>query len=86
MSWEDYDGLERGGACNECGEPVEEDWHAYCASCYAERQGCAPTPKRNAEDTDMPAPAFPGDERWKVAFMQGYRKGYQDGRNARDAA
>lgn len=39
MSWTDSDGLERGGACNECGEPVEEEHHAYCADCYAEPQG-----------------------------------------------
>lgn len=39
MSWIDSDGLERGGACNECGEPVEEEHHAYCAACYALQQG-----------------------------------------------
>ncbi len=38
MSWTDRDGVERGGACNECGEQVEEEHHAYCADCYAEQQ------------------------------------------------
>jgi hypothetical protein len=36
VSWDD---LERGGSCNECGEPVEQDHHAYCRDCYAEQQG-----------------------------------------------
>ena len=50
MSWVDGDGLERGGACNECGEPVEEEHHAYCADCYAEQQGWdrPPAPDRDA--------------------------------------
>jgi hypothetical protein len=39
VSWEDNDGLERGGACNECGEPVEEAHHAYCADCYVAQPG-----------------------------------------------
>lgn len=39
MSWEDSDGVERGGSCAECGEPVEEEHHAYCPDCYAEQQG-----------------------------------------------
>lgn len=39
MSWIDSDGLERGGDCNECGEPVVEEWHAYCRDCYADQQG-----------------------------------------------
>lgn len=47
MSWEDADGLERGGACNECGEPVEEEWHAYCQSCFREQQGWT-RPNRDA--------------------------------------
>jgi hypothetical protein len=39
MSWVDRDGLERCGACNECGALVDEDWHAFCVDCYAEQQG-----------------------------------------------
>jgi hypothetical protein len=39
MTWEDHDDLERGGACNECGDPVEREHHAYCPSCYREQQG-----------------------------------------------
>jgi hypothetical protein len=36
----DYnDGLERGGDCNDCGEPVEQEHHAYCASCFREQMG-----------------------------------------------
>ncbi len=27
------------GFCCECGEATDEEWHAYCASCYAEQQG-----------------------------------------------
>ncbi len=37
--WIDRDGLEHGGGCNECGQPVEADHHAYCGDCYAEQQG-----------------------------------------------
>ena len=48
MSWVDGDGLERGGACNDCGAQVEEDHHAYCRDCYAEQQGWT----RPAPDTD----------------------------------
>ena len=39
MSWTDSDGLERGGACNECGADVEEEHHAFCADCFAEQNG-----------------------------------------------
>ena len=39
MSWDDDDELERGGACNECGAPVEEEHHAYCRACFAEQNG-----------------------------------------------
>ena len=49
MSWTDREGLERGGSCNECGEPVEEEWHAYCPRCYAQEQGW---------DEPDPAPAL----------------------------
>lgn len=27
------------GSCQECGEPTDEEWHAYCAECYAAREG-----------------------------------------------
>jgi hypothetical protein len=47
VSWTDNDGLERGGDCNECGEPVEEEHHAYCADCYAEQQGWTPPSYRD---------------------------------------
>jgi hypothetical protein len=39
MSWVDSEGLERGGACNECGAQVEEPYHAYCSDCYAAMNG-----------------------------------------------
>jgi hypothetical protein len=39
MSWENRDGLERGGDCAACGEPVKEAHHAYCRSCYADLRG-----------------------------------------------
>jgi hypothetical protein len=47
MSWEDADGLERGGACNECGEQVEEEYYAYCRSCYRDQMGWS-RPDRDA--------------------------------------
>jgi hypothetical protein len=27
------------GSCQECGAETEEEWHAYCADCYAEQNG-----------------------------------------------
>jgi hypothetical protein len=39
MSWTDGDGLERGGDCNECGQPVEEEHHAYCMDCWRAQNG-----------------------------------------------
>jgi len=27
------------GTCQECGEPTEEEWHAYCSDCFAEQHG-----------------------------------------------
>lgn len=40
MSWYDpVDDVERGGECAECGEPVEQEHHAYCSDCYAEQNG-----------------------------------------------
>ncbi len=50
MSWEDSDGIERGGGCNECGEPVEEEHHAYCESCYREMNGWSS--RRERPDAD----------------------------------
>lgn len=50
MSWIDSDGLERGGACNECGEQVEEEHHAYCSACFAEQQGWDTQPHRPDRD------------------------------------
>ena len=56
MSWVDSEGLERGGDCNECGEPVEEEHHAYCARCFAEQNGWSPPDRdelrRQAEDRE----------------------------------
>ena len=41
MTWDDF--LDRGGPCNECGEPVDEDHHAYCADCFREQMGWKPS-------------------------------------------
>jgi hypothetical protein len=27
------------GSCQECGEPVDEEWHAFCSDCFAEQNG-----------------------------------------------
>lgn len=27
------------GTCQECGEETAEEWHVYCADCYAREQG-----------------------------------------------
>jgi hypothetical protein len=64
MSYED--GLERGGACNECGEPVEEEWHAYCSSCFAEQQGWRP----RRGDEERPASLRLELERLRAAVEQ----------------
>ena len=51
----DQDDLERGGSCAECGEPVEEDHHAYCPDCFAAEQGW----KRPARpEPGTPPPSF----------------------------
>jgi hypothetical protein len=82
VSWESDDGLERGGACNECGEPVEQEHHAFCPSCFRAQMGWT---RESADSAFSPEPAFPGDDRWDVAYMRGYRDGYRDGQ-ARGAA
>ena len=45
MSWEDRDGVGRGGDCAECGEPVEQAHHALCMACFREQQGWRPRPE-----------------------------------------
>ena len=67
MSWEDHDGLERGGVCNTCGAEVEQEHHAYCADCYAAAQGWT-RPARPAR----PDPVG-------LAFQNGHRAGYREG-------
>jgi hypothetical protein len=27
------------GACQQCGADTDEEWHAFCADCFAEQQG-----------------------------------------------
>ena len=38
------------GCCQICGESTEEEWHAFCSSCYAEEQGWGPS--RHRPDPD----------------------------------
>jgi hypothetical protein len=35
------------GSCQECGEPTDEPWHAYCPDCWRQQQGWTP-PDRDA--------------------------------------
>jgi hypothetical protein len=61
MSWDDGYEYSNGanGSCQECGADSDEEWHAFCARCFAGRQGWSSTPKRHAEDADVPAPGSP---------------------------
>ena len=51
------------GSCQECGEATEEEWHAYCAACYAEQQGWV----RPRQHHDKPPEVEPtiADRRWE---------------------
>lgn len=75
------------GSCQECGAETDEEWHLYCRACYRRQQGWD-----DYDETDRgrdvytgrlpawsPPPAFPGDERWKVAYHRGYHAGYEQG-------
>jgi hypothetical protein len=53
MTWETTPSYsnDADGSCQECGAETAEEWHAYCADCYAEQQGWRPrphTPERGA--------------------------------------
>jgi hypothetical protein len=79
MGWDDEDYEYANGAdgsCQECGEDTDEPWHLLCRRCYAKEQGWTTGDDDEAQDGVMPAPAFPGDERWRVAYMKGYREGW----------
>jgi hypothetical protein len=54
VSWEDRDGLERGGDCAECGEPVEQEHHVLCPDCYREQQGWRPRREERPAATSRP--------------------------------
>lgn len=60
------------GTCQECGADTAEEYHALCGDCYAEQEGWT----RRREAHGLPVPAFPADDRWRVAWMAGYRAGW----------
>jgi hypothetical protein len=64
VSWTDSEGVERGGACNQCGEPVEADHHAFCRDCFAAQQGWADS------RTDSDALRWQHEERSRVVTVQ----------------
>jgi hypothetical protein len=79
MGWDDDYEYSNGadGSCQVCGEPTDEEWHTFCRDCFADQQGWT----RRDDDDDgrdgVPSPAFPGDDRWKVAYLAGFRVGWQ---------
>jgi hypothetical protein len=76
VSWIDSEGVERGGACNTCGEQVEAEHHALCRRCYAAEQGWDDDEERTA----------PGSlSAWRDGFEAGYRAGVRDARTGRAA-
>jgi hypothetical protein len=83
MGWDD-DYEEPDGTCESCGIDLDDDpdgdhdeHHRQCWACWRGDGAEGETPigvSRNG--VPSPAPAFPGDERWKVAYLRGYREGW----------
>jgi len=72
MGWDEYE--EPDGFCVDCGAETAEAHHRWCMPCYREQMR-----DDDEEPAPMPSPAFPGDERWKIAYLRGYREGYAAG-------